>query len=137
MGFLILFMSYFITALVMFFVGPILFWFATKKFGKFEHNTLKNHALFWLAWLLVNGVIAFIQSGIQGQMPQLSYFLNTSAFLTLIVHIGLCMLIFKVNIVPALKATIAYIILFVLTFMLVAFLAIQLSLHEMVPGISK
>ena len=103
MGFLVVIVSYFIVAFVMFFAGPILFWFATKKFGKFEENTLKKHALFWLAWFLVNGAIAFIQSGIQGQLPQLSYFLNTSALLTLIIHIGLCMVIFKVNIVPALK----------------------------------
>lgn len=137
MGFLVLIVSYFIAAFVMFFAGPILFWFATKKFGKFEENTLKKHALFWGAWFLVNGAIAFIQSGIQGQLPQLSHFLNTSAFLTLIIHIALCMVIFKVNIVPALKATIAYLVLFVLTFMLVAFLAIQFSLNEMIPGISK
>jgi hypothetical protein len=137
MGILILMVSYFIVALVMFFAGPILFWFATKKFGKFDDNTLKKHALFWLAWFLINGLISFIQSGIQGQLPQLSHFLNTSAFLTLTIHIGLCMVIFKVNIVPALKATIAYIVLFVLTFMLVAFLAIQFSLQEFIPGISK
>jgi hypothetical protein len=135
MGFLILFMSYIITAIVMFFAGPILFWFATKKFGKFADNTLRKHSLFWLTWILFNGAIAFIQSGIQGQLPQLSNFLNTSAFLTLIIHIALCMVIFKVNIVPALKATIAYIILFVLTFMVVAFLAIQFSLNELIPGI--
>ena len=137
MGFLVVIVSYFIVAFVMFFAGPILFWFATKKFGKFEENTLKKHALFWGAWFLVNGAIAFIQSGIQGQLPQLNHFLNTSAFLTLIIHIALCMVIFKVNIVPALKATIAYLVLFVLTFILVAFLAIQFSLHEMIPGISK
>lgn len=137
MEFLILFMSYFIVAVVMFFAVPILFWFSTKKFGKFEDNTLKKHALFWLAWFLVNGVITFIQSGIHGELPQLSHIRNTSALLTLTIHIVLCMVIFKVNIVPALKATIAYLILFVLTFMIVAFLAIQFSLNEMIPGISK
>ena len=121
----------------MFFAGPILFWFATKTFGKFQVNTLKKHALFWLAWIVINGLIALVQSSIQGQLPQLSHFLNTSVFLTLIIHIGLCMLIFKVNLVPALKATIAYIILFVLTFMLVAFLAIQFSMQDLLPGFSK
>lgn len=137
MGLVIVFFSYLIVVFVMFFAGPILFWFSTKKFGKFEENTLKKHALFWGAWFLINAIISFIQSGIQGHLPELNDVKNSSFFLTLTIHIALCMVVFKVQIVPALKATIAYIVLFALTFILVAFLAIQFSLHELIPGISK
>lgn len=121
----------------MFFLGPILFWFAAKKFGKFEKNTLKNHALFWGVWFLVNTIITFIQSSLDGHLPELNDLLNTSFLLTLTIHIGLCMAIFKVELVPALKASLAYAVFFVVSFILVAFLAIQFSLHEMIPGISK
>lgn len=136
MGLLLVITSYFIVVFVMFFAGPILFWFATNKFGKFEENTLKKHALFWGAWFLMNGAITFIQSAIQGQLPQLTHLLNSSLLLTLTIHITLCMLIFKVQILPALKATLAYLVLLMLTFILVAFLAIQFSLNEMIPGVS-
>ena len=118
MGLVIVFFSYLIVAFVMFFAGPILFWFATKKFGKFEENTIKKHALFWGAWFLVNVIINFIQPLTQGQFPELNDVRNTSFSLTLTIHIALCMVIFKVQIVPALKATIAYLVLFLLTFLL-------------------
>ena len=137
MGLALVFISYVIVAFVMFFAGPILFWFATKKFGKFEENTIKKHALFWGAWFLVNGIITFIQSATYGHLPQINDVLNTSFLLTLTIHIGLCMVVFKVQIIPALKASLAYVILFVFTFVLVAFLAIQFSFHEIIMGASK
>tara|TARA_R110001599_G_scaffold330580_2_gene545057 strand:+ start:1857 stop:2270 length:414 start_codon:yes stop_codon:yes gene_type:complete len=137
MGLGLVLISYVVVAFIMFFAGPILFWFATNKFGKFDNNTLKKHALFWGAWFLVNAIITFIQSGISGHLPELNDLLNASFLLTLTIHIGLCMAIFKVELVPALKASLAYAVLFVLSFIFVAFIAIQFSFHEIIMGSQK
>lgn len=134
MGLVVVIFSYFIVALVMFFAGPLLFWFATKKFGKFEDNTVKKHALFWGAWLLINSIITFVQSALLGSAPQLADLMKGGAFLTLGTHIFLCMLIFKAQFIPALKASLSYVVLIVVTFLLVAFLAVQFSFHEIILG---
>ncbi len=137
MGLLLVIISYFIVALVMFILGPILFWFATKKFGKFEQNSIKKHALFWGVWFFMNAIIRLFQSLLLGKLPQVNEFLNTSFLLAMALHIGLCMLIFKVQLIPALKAFVAYITLFIVSFVIVAFLAIQFSFHEIILGASK
>ena len=134
MGLILLVFSYFIVALVMFFAGPILFWFAAKKFGKFQNNTLRNHAFFWAAWFLSNAALAFIQSAVSDVSFEMANFLSTSVFVALSLQVGLSMLIFKAQFFSALKAAIAHAIFFALTFALVAFLAIQFSLHTLIAG---
>jgi hypothetical protein len=134
MGLILLVISYFMVALVMFFAGPILFWFAAKKFGKFQNNTLRNHVVFWAAWFLSNAALAFIQSAVSEVSLQMANFLNTSIFVALALQIGLSMLIFNAQFISALKAALAYVVLFSVTFIIVAFIAIQFSLHTFVTG---
>lgn len=134
MGLMLLVISYFIVALVMFFAGPILFWFAAKKFGKFQNNTFRNHAFFWAAWFLSNAALGFIQSAVSEVSLKMASFLSTSILVALALLVGLSMLIFQAPFVSALKAAIAYVVFFALTFMLVAFIAIQFSLHTFMTG---
>lgn len=131
------FISYFIVALIMFALGPVLFWYTAKKFGKFGEYQIKKHALFWGAWFAANSTIAFVQSLLNGSFPKLSHFLETSFFLSLIIHVALCQLVFEAKLISVLKATIAYLVLFVLLFLVVSLAVIPFVFHEIVLGTSK
>ncbi|TNC79481.1 MAG: hypothetical protein C9356_18855 [Oleiphilus sp.] len=134
MGLILLLISYFMAALVMFFAGPFLFWFAAKKFGKFHNNTLKNHAFFWASWFLSNAALGFIQSAVSEVSLKMASFLSTSILVALALLVGLSTLIFQAPFIAALKAAIAYVVFFALTFIVVAFIAIQFSLHTFMTG---
>lgn len=63
--------------------------------------------------------------------------LRTSFFLSLIIHVALCQLVFEAKFISVLKATIAYLVLFVVLFLVVSLAVIPFAFHEIVLGAPK
>jgi hypothetical protein len=138
-GLIIVVFGYIITAVVMFVLGPILYYWVTKSIVKFKNPSLKEYALFWLAWLLSSAllsvVISFFQTNtvinndVSGYIAQT---LSDSLVISILLQAVLAKWIFRESFIKALKATLVYIALFVVSFIIVAFAAIQLGLQAFV-----
>lgn len=137
MSIVLIIVSYLIVAFTMFVVGPLLFWFSTVKIGKFKDNSFVKHISFWCLWVLMNALISLIQNAILDGGLGFSSLLNGGFLFTLFIHILLCMFVFKVEFVPALKVSLTYTVLFITALIGVAFFAVYFSFHELILGALK
>lgn len=135
MGLVLLLFTYLIVAAVLFFVGPVLYFWVTTKIVKFKDPSFKQYVLFWVIWLLSFSVVNWLMLFIGGQFSQsedvkqaVLAAVNESLLLTPLIQTVLAMLIFKEPFVQALKATVVYSILFAVSFVVVAIVALQLGL---------
>jgi hypothetical protein len=141
MGLLIVLFAYLITVLVLIAVCPLLYYFVTSKIVTFENRSLKNYSIYWALLIVSNMAVSyFFTSSVvpttdaSEMAKQLESVSNQNFLLFFITQIGLAMFVFKATIKKSFLATLAYNILFVLSFGIVGFLTIKLSLFSLLSA---
>ncbi|GEM_PF-2500274 len=138
MGIVVLILLYMAMTLVAVVLGPLLYYWVTKRIIVFSDVTVKRHFLFWLIWVPIMTVSELLLRWVFGTpspedspLNHIQTYGHYVWFTALVTHVAVSMKVFGENLRHAVKATITYSILFSILFAVIAILVLLFGIEPL------
>ena len=115
MGLVLVVLTYLLVAVILFFVGPFLHYWVTKKLLGFQNTAIKKYVLFWLMFGLINILYGYLFKQFMGTADSqetalvlMKFTINLGFLFTIIMQTLITMWVFKESFIQSLKASVFF-----------------------------